>query len=100
LEHFAQHEAIERKEAEREAKFQGVSVEEILKVQENVINAQKPNPDGSQAPLKSIKRVQENQDPLVKFKNAQSEGARKGEWGTGEDGYKPPTEASDKMRLV
>jgi nucleobindin len=98
LEHFAQHEAIERKEAEREAKFQGVSVEEILKAQENV-NAQIPNPDGSQTPLKSVKRVP-TEDPLVKFKNAQSEGARKGEWGTGEDGYKPPTEVGDKMRLV
>jgi len=96
LEHFAQHEAIERKEAEREAKFQGVSVEEILKAQENV-NAQIPNPDGSQTPLKSVKRVPP-EDPLVKFKNAQSEGARKGEWGTGEDGYKPPTEVGDKMR--
>lgn len=101
MEHFAQHQAIERKEAEREAKYQGVPVEEILKVQEDVINAaQKLNPDGSQAPLKPAKRVAENQDPLVKFKNAQSEGARKGEWGTGEDGYKAPTEASDKMRWV
>lgn len=100
MEHFAQHEAIERKEAEREAKFQGVPVEEILKAQEDVINAQKPNPDGSQAPFKPVQRVPENQDALVRFKNAQSEGARKGEWGTGEDGYKPPTEASDKMRLV
>jgi len=99
LEHFAQHQAIERKEAEREAKYQGVPVEEILKVQEDVINAaQKQNSDGSQAPLKPVKRVAENQDPLAKFKNAQSEGTRKGEWGTGEGGYKPPTEASDKMR--
>lgn len=98
LEHFAQHEAIERKEAEREAKFQGVSIEEILKAQS--INAQQQNPDESQAPLKPVKRVPppEKQDPLVKFKNAQSEGARKGEWGTGEGGYKPPTEAGDMMR--
>lgn len=104
MEHFAQHQAIERKEAEREAKYQGVPVELILKAQENLINAQKSNPDWSQAPFKSIKqtvkRVQENEDPLEKLKYVQSEGARKSEWGTGEDGYKPPTEASDKMRLV
>lgn len=102
MEHFAQHEAIERKEAEREAKFQGVTVDEILKVQAN-LNAQQPNPDGSQAPVsKPVNRIlpPEKQDLLVKFKNAQSEGARKGEWGTGEGGYKPPTEAGDKMRLV
>jgi len=97
LEHFAQHEAIERKEAEREAKFQGVSVEEVLEAQN--INAQPPNSDGPQAPLKPINRVPpEKQDPLVKFKNAQSEGARKGDWGTGEGGYKSPTEAGDMMR--
>jgi nucleobindin len=103
LEHFAQHQLIEHKEAEREAKYQGVPVELILKAQENLINAQKSNPDWSQAPfksIKSVKRVPENQDPQVKFKDAQSEGARKSEWGTGEDGYKTPTEASDKMRLV
>ena len=100
MEHFAKHEAIERKEAEREAKFQGVSVEEILKAQE--INDQDPNPDRSQAPFKPVQRVPppEKQDPHVKFKNAQSEGARKGEWGTGEGGYKPPTEAGDMMRSV
>ena len=97
MEHFAQHEAIERKEAEREAKFQGVSVEEILKAQED-LNAQQPNPDGSQVPVKPVKRVPE--DPLVRFKNAQSEGARKGDWGTGEDGYKAPTDIGDKMRFV
>jgi len=93
LEHFAQHEAIERKEAEREAKFQGVTVEEILKEQE-ILNAQQ------ESPIKPVVRVPppEKQDPAVKFKNAQSEGARKDEWGTGKDGYKPPTEASDMMR--
>jgi nucleobindin len=95
LEHFAQHEAIERKEAEREAKFQGVSVEEILKAQN--IDAQQRNSDESQAPFKRVPPP-EKQDPLVKFKNAQFEGARKGEWGTGEGGYKPPTEAGDMMR--
>ncbi|KAI0347996.1 hypothetical protein BDW22DRAFT_1350121 [Trametopsis cervina] len=36
LEHFAHHEEIERKEAEREAKYQGISVEEALKQHEYV----------------------------------------------------------------
>ena len=31
IEHFAHHEEIERKEAEKEAKFQGMSVEEVIK---------------------------------------------------------------------
>ena len=96
MEHFAQHEDIERKEAEREAKFQGVTVEEILKEQE-IINAQQ-----AASPIKPVVRVlpPEKQDPAVKFKNAQSEGARKDEWGTGKGGYKPPTEFSDMMRLA
>jgi hypothetical protein len=98
LEHFAHHESIERKEAEREAKFQGVSVEEILNAQN--IDSQQSNSDASQAPVKPLKRVPppEKQDPIVKFKNAQSEGTRKGEWGTGEGGYKPPAGAGDMMR--
>lgn len=33
MEHFSQHEKIEREEAERLAKFQGISVEEVLKYQ-------------------------------------------------------------------
>ena len=36
IEHFAQHEQIEREEAEREAKFQGISVEEALAQHEHV----------------------------------------------------------------
>lgn len=109
MEHFAQHEAIERKEAEREAKYQGVTVEEILKEQQEIlkeqeiVNAQQAKAGESQTPgFKSVTRVPppEKQDPVVKFKNAQSEGAQKGEWGTGAGGYKPPTEASDKLRLV
>ena len=103
MEHFAQFQDIERKEAEREAKYQGVPVELILRAQENLINAQKSNPDRSQAPFKSVKPVKlvpENQDILEKRNDAQSEGAHKGEWGTGEAAYKPPTQAIDKMRLV
>ena len=33
MEHFSQHEQIEKEEAERLAKFQGISVEEVLKYQ-------------------------------------------------------------------
>jgi hypothetical protein len=33
MEHFSQHEKIEKEEAERLAKFQGISVEEVLKYQ-------------------------------------------------------------------
>jgi len=109
MEHFAQHESIERKEAEREAVFQGVTVEEVLKAQEEAAAAaakheRPPGVDEGAQPAvpisKPVTRVTppEKQDPEVKFKGASTEGARKGEWGTGEGGYKPPTEPSDKMR--
>jgi hypothetical protein len=117
MEHFAQHESIERKEAEREAKFQGVTVEDILKAQKEAAAiaaiaaiaaaAAEVKPtgvdEGTQPEVlasKPVTRVTppEKQEPEVKFKNALTEGARKGDWGTGEAGYKPPTDPSDKMR--
>lgn len=104
MEHFAQHEAIERKEAEREAKFQGITVEEVLKAQEDAAAAAKLRAEegaqSGESGSKPITRVMppEKQDPEVKFKSARTEAAQKGEWGTGEGGYKPPTEPSDKMR--
>lgn len=108
MEHFAQHEAIERKEAEREAKFQGISVEEVLKFQEEALAAAAAaeSAAAAQAPLGSpnvgVKRQPppEKQDPEVKYKDAKGDATRKGEWGSGEGGYKPPTEPSDKMRYV
>jgi hypothetical protein len=37
----------------------------------------------------------EKQDPSVRFKDAVT---GKPEWGTGEGGYKPPTDPGDRMR--
>ncbi|KAF9011152.1 hypothetical protein BDQ17DRAFT_1397080 [Cyathus striatus] len=79
LEHFAMHEEIELKEAEKEAKFQG--------------SAAPSTPDNNKPPKPKYTRVTppEKEEPSVKFKTAKSDAAKK-------DGYKPPTEASDKMR--
>ncbi|KAJ7109816.1 hypothetical protein C8R44DRAFT_263585 [Mycena epipterygia] len=134
LEHFAHHEEIERKEAVKEAAFQGISVEEALKSHELPPDhaaapaggetvqtpeelaqhpAAVPHPHDEQVvpepPVEApsvtdskpkVTRVPppEKQDPSVKFKGAKTEGDRKGEWGTGSEGYKPPTNPSDKMR--
>ncbi|PPQ69440.1 hypothetical protein CVT25_004832 [Psilocybe cyanescens] len=110
MEHFAQHESIERKEAEREAKFQGVTVEEIVKEQEKAASEAKAAAQAAAlaaaaeerafSASKPVTRVTppEKQEPEVKYKNAGSEGARKGEWGTGDQGYKSPTDPSDKLR--
>jgi len=101
LEHFAQHESIERKEAEREAVFQGVTVEEILKLQQELAAAAAAQEPRKAVPVsKPVNRVPppEKQEPAVKYKDASTVGARKGDWGTGEAGYKPPTEPGEKLR--
>ena len=36
----------------------------------------------------------------MRFKDAKSKGALKGEWGSGEAGYRAPVDASDKLRFV
>ncbi|KAG6841564.1 hypothetical protein C0991_009599 [Blastosporella zonata] len=122
LEHFAAHESIELVEAEKEAKFQGITVEEVLKEHEELEKQQLATPPASenndsdpsashpheveavppgQEPLgPKVTRVTppEKQDPSVRFREASEEAKRKGEWGTGDDGYKAPREPSDKMR--
>ncbi|KAH7907787.1 hypothetical protein BJ138DRAFT_1159227 [Hygrophoropsis aurantiaca] len=114
LEHFAQHEAIERKEAEREAKYQGITVEEAIHAHDEPPKKLAQQPAGThndQAPLvdhpfaadsapkPKITRgaPPEKQDPNVKYVNLGHEDS-KAEWGTGDGGYKQPKSASDKMR--
>lgn len=112
IEHFAQHESIEREEARREAKFQGISVEEALaqhdphveppieqqpgEGSQEVQNEGQQAPDAESAALPKITRSvsPEKLDPEVRFKDAQAEG----EWG--KDGYKPPRSPSDKLKYV
>jgi len=91
--HFAQHENIERIEAEREAKFRGIPVEEVVKQQKEAVEAVITS-------TKPIVRVPppEKQDPETRYKDAKSESVHKGEWGTGDAGYKAPVDASDKLR--
>ncbi|KAI0756511.1 precursor to secretory protein Ssp120 [Daedaleopsis nitida] len=128
LEHFAHHEQIERIEAEREAKYQGISVEEVLAQHEPhdhpeppqqaegspdpQLIAQNPHDDQLQTPPevleeppaggapKKINRVTppEKQDPTMKYASAKAGAEEHGEWGAGEAGYKPPKTPSEKMR--
>ncbi|KAF8640943.1 hypothetical protein AX17_000590 [Amanita inopinata Kibby_2008] len=103
VEHFAHHEDIERKEAEREAKFQGVSVEEVLKYQGQP-SIPIPGENDAQTPIAPPKpkytRVipPEKQDPSIKYKNVEEEAKKKDAWGAGDAGYMVPRDAGDKMR--
>ncbi|KAF8273823.1 hypothetical protein EI94DRAFT_1769033 [Lactarius quietus] len=104
IEHFAHHEAIERKEAEREAKFQGITVDEALAQHEEPAAsanppAAHPAAEGHEIPKKYERQVPvEQQDPAVRFRQAKAESESHGEWGSGEGGYKSPKSASEKMR--
>jgi hypothetical protein len=96
VEHFSQHQAIEKVEAEREAKFQGISTEEFFK------HVKEAEEEAKRKITKPIVRIPppEKMDPATRFKDAKSKGELKGEWGSGEAGYKAPVDASDKLRLV
>jgi len=90
IEHFGHHEAIEREEARREAKFQGISVEEALA---------QHDPD-AQPPKPKVTRVTppEKLDPEVKYGGAKEEGRARPEWGSGDEGFKTPKTPAERLR--
>ncbi|KAG0707623.1 hypothetical protein DFH29DRAFT_796676 [Suillus ampliporus] len=95
VEHFAQHEAIEREEVEREAKFQGITVEEAMRVHD-----EPPARPADTTPKPKITRgiPPEKQDPVVKYKDIGKESDSQADWGTGDQGYKQPNTPIEKMR--
>lgn len=95
IEHFGHHAAIEREEAEREAKYQGITVEEAIRVHE-----EPPTRPAESAPRPKITRgvPPEKQDPVIKYKDIGKEGGSQSDWGTGEQGYKQPNTPVEKMR--
>ncbi|TDL26455.1 hypothetical protein BD410DRAFT_881829, partial [Rickenella mellea] len=118
IEHFAQHEAIERIEAEKEAKYQGIPVEEVLAQHDHDL-AEPPAPPADKAKEQEKANVDADHPPAAepesgpkitrqtppeklapseRYKGAQQEGAKRPEWGEGEAGYRPPSNPSDKMR--
>ncbi|EIM92397.1 uncharacterized protein STEHIDRAFT_164684 [Stereum hirsutum FP-91666 SS1] len=122
IEHFASHEKIEIQEAEREAKFQGISVEEALAQHEpppedpnapapesitnDSANVVAEGGDVAQEPVAAAsKKIQvqrepspDEVDPAIRFREAKAESEKHGEWGSGDSGYKFPSSPSEKMR--
>ncbi|KAJ8582096.1 hypothetical protein M405DRAFT_831288 [Rhizopogon salebrosus TDB-379] len=95
VEHFRQHAAIEHEEAEREAKYQGITVEEAIRAHD-----EPPARPAGSAPKPKITRgvPPEKQDPVIKYKDIGKESGSQSEWGTGEQGYKQPNTPVEKMR--
>lgn len=100
MEHFSHHEAIELQEAKREAAYQGISVGEAIAQHEEPLD-QPPAADQAdqEAPKKFERQIPpEQQDPVVRFRQAKAESEAFGEWGSGEGGYKSPNSPSERMR--
>lgn len=106
LEHFEHHEAIEQREYEREARYQGISVDEAVRAHEvpppsdDGHRPQEPMVASSPRPRVTRPVPPEKQDPEVKYRNIEREAAEKAEWGAGEDGYKAPQSAAERLRCV
>ncbi|THH33129.1 hypothetical protein EUX98_g1018 [Antrodiella citrinella] len=113
LEHFAHHEEIERKEAEREAKFEGITVEEALAQHEPHEHEESPSATPGlvtplEEPVPGAEQVILNdgkpkftrtppEDPIERFQKAKAEASQE-EWGAGDGGYKPPKSPSDRLK--
>jgi len=90
IEHFAHHEAIEREEARREAKYQGITVEEALAQHDPDAQPQKPKVTRVTPP--------EKQEPEVRYGDAKEESKNKAEWGSGDEGFKTPKTPAERLR--
>ncbi len=81
-----------------------MTVEELTEaLQQAAADAKAAAAEEAKKPVSSSESVTrvtppEKQDPEIKYKGAKTEAERKGEWGTGSEGYKPPTDAGDKLR--
>ncbi|KAG6336235.1 hypothetical protein ID866_2854 [Astraeus odoratus] len=108
FEHFAHHEAIEREEFEREARYQGISVEEAAHAHDEP--AVRPPSEGNQVPIAADQAASapkpkitrgvppEKQDPAVRYRDIGKESVSQAEWGTGEQGYKQPKSPAERLR--
>jgi len=99
IEHFVHHEAIEKAEAIREAKFQGITVEEAIH-QHDAPPPRDKKPIDASAPPPKVTRVTppEKQEPEVKYGNAAGDSKAKSEWGAGEEGFKTPKTPAERLR--
>lgn len=108
VEHFSHHSEIERQEYEREARYQGISVDEAIRAHDEP--PVRPPSEGHQEPMdashaeaapkpKITRGVPpERLDPSVRYKSIGKDSAGQAEWGTGEQGYKQPKSPAERLR--
>lgn len=114
-EHFGSHERIELQEENKERIFQGLSeldaeamhklhLEEDAAIESRQAAAAaspqvtgEPIPEADDMKI-TYQRPPKRPDPRENLKGAVREASQKGEWGTGDDGYKRPKTSADKLR--
>ncbi|KAL4067319.1 hypothetical protein V8B97DRAFT_1977232 [Scleroderma yunnanense] len=109
IEHFSHHDAIERQEYEREARYQGISVEEAAHAHDEP-PVRSPSEEHQQEPMAAEQAASaprpkitrgvppERLDPAVRYKGIGKDSAGQSEWGTGDAGYKPPKSPAERLR--
>lgn len=109
IEHFSHHDDIERQEYEREARYQGVSVDEAARAHDeppvhspSEAHQQEPMDANQAAAAPKPKIVRgvppERLDPSVRYQSIGKDSAGQSEWGTGEQGYKQPKSPAERLR--
>lgn len=115
-EHFQSHERIELQEENKERLFQGLSElsaeemhnlhdEEDAAISSRSVAAASAQVTGTDTPQTdsmkvTYQRPSKRPDPKEQLKGAVREANLKGDWGTGEDGYKRPKTPAEKLRYV
>ncbi|KAG9098297.1 hypothetical protein FRC06_006554 [Ceratobasidium sp. 370] len=95
-EHFAHHEEIERLEAERERKYEGLAPDGIHAAEPDK-NAES-DPEFKPSPKYTYTRARKDGQAAGQLEDLKREAAAKDAWGTGDAGYKRPKEAADRLR--
>ena len=94
IEHFAHHEEIERVEEERERKYEGLAEDGVHKAPADP-NAE---PDQKPGPKYTYTRARKDASKSGQHDEWRREAEGKEAWGVGDEGYKRPKEASDRLR--
>ncbi|KAL5640341.1 hypothetical protein ACGC1H_007569 [Rhizoctonia solani] len=94
IEHFAHHEEIERVEEERERKYEGLADDGVHKA---APSGEPDEPELKSGPKYTYTRARKDAVAPGQHDEWKRDAENKGAWGEG-NSYRPPKEASDKLR--
>ncbi|KAF8602313.1 hypothetical protein BDV93DRAFT_538376 [Ceratobasidium sp. AG-I] len=97
LEHFAHHEEIEKLEDERERKYEGLAADGIHEAAPDPADPS-AEPELKPGPKYTYTRARKDANVPGQEGDWKRQAEGKAAWGTGEEGYKRPKEAADRLR--